>query len=343
VSLSARILESVQRCLDSLIDCDNSLVVAVSGGADSVGLLRAFLALRPKGMRLAVAHVNHRLRGEESDADAVFVEQLVDRLIQQGEGALTFHCQQIDLAVIARAEGENLEAMGRKVRYQYLAEVARAEQMHSVATGHTADDQAETILHRLLRGTGLHGLRGIALRRSLEPGIYVVRPLLQISRQEILAFLKDLNQPFREDSSNANLDFTRNRIRLELIPYLSERYNPRIAQVLAHLAEQAQAASSSEQDAAGEVLKTVELPRAGRHLVIDRIGLSQHPRQRIREVFRLIWSRESWPMNGMGFDAWERLADLALLERRAVDLVGGIEARRRETVILIGRKEQEPG
>jgi len=333
-------MELVQRCLCSLRDSDRGLVVAVSGGADSVGLLRLLLVVRPKGIALLAAHLNHLLRGTESDADEAFVADLCHSLTAAGIKGLTFHCQRMDVAAKAQAAGENLEATARKLRYRFLAEVARSEGMRWIATGHTANDQAETVLHRLLRGTGLQGLRGIAACRRLEPGIDVIRPLLQLSRTDILACLEALQQPYREDSSNSDRDYTRNRIRLELLPHLAQHYNPGIVNVLARLAEQAEAVALSEEQAAQVVLQAVELPRAGAILVLDRALLSEQSRQRVREVFRLLWLREEWTMDAMNFDSWERLGDLVLLDRSAVDVPGSIHARRRERVILIGPRRE---
>ena len=125
------------------------------------------------------------------------------------------------------------------------------------------------MLHRLLRGTGLQGLRGIAAQRELEPGVRLVRPLLQTMRTEIIAYLKNLNQPFREDSTNSDPSFTRNRIRSELLPLLAAHYNPAVSKSLARLAEQAEVLYRDEEAAAVTLLTTAELPRAGALLVFD--------------------------------------------------------------------------
>src|SRR5690606_24443286 len=128
--------------------------------------------------------------------------------------------------------GENLEQVAREERYAWLARVAAEEGAGWVATGHTADDQAETVLHRLLRGTGLRGLRGIAARRELRPGIWLLRPLLHLGRADVLAYLGALGQDYRRDSSNLDPRFTRNRIRSELLPLL-RTFNPDVTRALA--------------------------------------------------------------------------------------------------------------
>jgi tRNA(Ile)-lysidine synthase len=335
----ADLVRRVRRQVLSLQEYGRGVVAAVSGGADSTALLHALIAARDPTSPFPVilAHLNHQLRGAESDADEAFTAELHGRLVSAGVPALTLRLGRIDLA--AEAHGANLEATARRVRYRWLAEVAREAGARWVATGHTADDQAETVLHRLLRGTGLQGLRGIASRRQLEPGVGVVRPLLQTTRSEIIAYLDQLQQPYREDSTNRNPAFTRNRIRLELLPYLAERYNPAVATALARLAEQADEVFRDEEAAAASLLSAAELPRAGTMLVFDRARLAAAPRRLTRAALRFAWAREGWPLDAMGYDAWDRLAGLVQGEAGGLDLPGSIRARLRGQVLQIGPKE----
>src|SRR5262249_49805917 len=159
----------------------------ISGGPDSMALLHALLALRQGTDLLILAHLNHQLRGAESDADERFVQECCANLTARGTQGLELRCARLDVAARVRREGGNLESGRRRLRYAWLADLAREASVSLVATGHTADDQAETVLHRLLRGTGLKGLRGIAPRRPLAPGIELVRPLLDVRRCEVLA------------------------------------------------------------------------------------------------------------------------------------------------------------
>src|SRR5262249_27639626 len=175
-------------------------------------------------------------------------------LSAQGAAGLQFRSERLDVAGQAPAERGNLEEDGRRPRYDWLTQVARGAGALFLATRPTANDQAPTVLHRLLRGTGLKGLGGIAARRPLARGIEVVRPLLRVSRVEVLAYLTELGQGYRQDSTNLNLDFTRNRIRHELLPYLEERYNPAIVGVLGRLAEQAREASQDYESLAKDRL-----------------------------------------------------------------------------------------
>ena len=191
-------------------------------------------------------------------------------------------------------------------------------------------------MHRLLRGTGLQGLRGVAARRQLEPGVGVVRPLLQTTRSEIIAYLDQLNQSYREDSTNRDLSYTRNRIRLELLPYLAERYNPAVATALARLAEQADEVFRDEEEAAVSLLSAAELPRAGTMLIFDRAQPGRRPAPAHAHRPALAWAREGWPLNAMNYDAWDRLADLVYGGAAGLDLPGRIHARLRGQVLQLG-------
>jgi tRNA(Ile)-lysidine synthase len=325
----------VRRCLQSLEGSDRGLVAAISGGADSVALARAVVDTSA-GDPVVLAHLNHQLRGPASDEDEAFVVELHARL---SANAPNLHCvhERRDVGGEARALGANLEAHARQVRYRWLADTALACGARWVLTGHTANDQAETVLHRLLRGTGLQGLRGIAARRDLERGVSVVRPLLGATRAVVLGYLAELGQPYRHDQSNDNLDLTRNRIRRELLPQLETWYNPSIVPILTRLAEQADEAFRDDQAAAARLLRNSERPRAGETIVLDCAPLLSAPRRLVREMFRLVWRREDWPMAAMDYPAWDLLAALVLGETSAADLSGGVRAVRRERVVQIGR------
>ncbi len=195
--------------------------VAVSGGADSVFLLTA---LHQLGRATAVLHINHALRGADSDADESFVRELAQAL------ALPFH------SVRLPPEEGNLEQEARNLRYSFFINRIAVGQCKTVATGHTLDDQAETVLYRFLRGSGTAGLSGI--HPQTESGI--IRPLLELRRAEIREYLTARNIPWREDLSNHDLNFRRNQIRAKAIPALTD-LNPALPEVLASTAAWAQA------------------------------------------------------------------------------------------------------
>jgi tRNA(Ile)-lysidine synthase len=333
------LLEEIARFLAGVGAGAHGMVLSVSGGPDSMALACGLLKLRPWdcGGPLVIAHLNHGLRGPESEADEEFVRRFSAAKRAAGVRLVEFSCQRIDVAARARESGGNLESTGRRLRYEWLGRVARQHGVRFVATGHTADDQAETVLHRLLRGSGIHGLQGIRRRRRLSEGVELVRPLLGVTRVAVLGFLQAEGQPFREDSSNQDLRFTRNRIRHQLLPHLAANYNPAIVDVLCRLADAAGSASHHREAQAAALLRAAELPRAGTLLVFDRRRLAAAPRGRVREALRLVWNREGWPLGGMTFRHWDRLAAVALGELPAADFPGAVRACCRDRVVQLGR------
>ena len=205
------------------------VTVAVSGGADSVALLRVLATAAPEiGLVLAVAHVHHGIRGAEADEDARFAEALAVQL------GLPLRLLQADTPKAARERRETMEEAARGLRYAWFRKLMAEGHADAVATAHTLDDQAETVLHRLLRGAWTEGLSGIHPVIACARGM-ILRPFLQTRRSEIREWLRAMGQPWREDATNADLAHTRNRIRHELLPQM-EGFNPQIAGQLAHLA-----------------------------------------------------------------------------------------------------------
>jgi tRNA(Ile)-lysidine synthase len=215
------------------IAAQDSIIAAVSGGADSVALLDAlarFQRIEGRSGAIIVAHLNHQLRGEESDEDEAFVRDLAGGL------SLPVFTERIAVAERAKAEKKNLEAVARNLRYEFLLKAAQAHGANYIFTAHTLDDQAETILMRLIRGSGAEGLRGIHQSIDLNHGVTLIRPILGITRAQVIEHCERYEIAFRSDSSNFLVDFTRNRVRLELLPML-ETFNPRVKQSLARVSE----------------------------------------------------------------------------------------------------------
>ena len=205
------------------------VAVAVSAGADSVALLRALILAAPEiGLVLSVAHVHHGLRGSDADTDAAFVAELA------AAHSLPLHRRDVDTPASAKANRETIEEAARNLRYAFFRELLTSGQTDAIATAHTLDDQAETVLHKLLRGAWTEGLGGIHPRLAEMKGA-ILRPFLNVRRSEIEAWLRSLDQPWREDATNADTAFTRNRLRRELLPALAA-YNPQICSQLANLA-----------------------------------------------------------------------------------------------------------
>jgi tRNA(Ile)-lysidine synthase len=211
------------------------LAVGLSGGADSVALVRALAARCGElGLVLHAAHLHHGLRGAEADADLEFCRTLA------GDLGLPFHEARVDTTAEARANpatgksAETLEEAARRLRYSWFRELLSKIPLDAIATAHTLDDQAETVLAKLLRGAWTEGLGGISPTLQFPEGL-ILRPLLETTRAEVEAYLNAIGQPWREDSTNKHLSFTRNRIRHELLPLL-EGWNPNLRQHLAQMA-----------------------------------------------------------------------------------------------------------
>jgi tRNA(Ile)-lysidine synthase len=303
-----------------MLRAGDRLGVAVSGGADSVALLRAMLQLRLElGLVLSVIHVHHGIRGTEADADAVFVEALAS------EHGLDFHHSRVDAPAVSREKRLSLEAAGRHVRYGYFNQLIENGALDKVATAHTLDDQAETVLLRIIRGAGLNGIAGIypTLADPDEGKVRIIRPLLGTRRAELLDFLASLGQPWREDATNADVSFSRNRVRHELLPLLERNYNASVRDVLNNLASIARADSELITDLADKAAKDILDPDA-RHLRVA--PLLQLPLALQRQV--LISAASSVAGTRLTFEEVEDLRRLAAGEISARDLPRGVKVRR---------------
>ena len=223
-----RVLGNIRR--QELIRPGDRVGVAVSGGADSVALLRIFLELRPElGIVLAAVHFNHMLRAE-AGRDAEFVARLAE------EHGIEFHCDAGDVRLFAKAQHLSVEAAARRLRYAYFKQLLVPGGLNRIATAHTLDDQAETVLLRLVRGAGTQGMAGIYPRVSVGDAT-IIRPLLDTKRSDVLRYLKEIGQQWREDGSNRDLRFARNRVRHGVLPRLERNLNPSVREALAEAAE----------------------------------------------------------------------------------------------------------
>jgi tRNA(Ile)-lysidine synthase len=225
-------IESVKATIErySMIAKGDKVIIGISGGADSVALLHVLNYLKKDmGFSLHLAHLDHMLRKEESLADRKFVEELAGKL------DIPVTVEAVDI-LKHKENRASLEEVARQIRYDFFSRTARDENADKVALGHTLDDQAETVLMRILRGTGLSGLRGIPPIRKMD-NCLIIRPLIEQTRQDVLDFLGKRRIRFRRDSSNLEVVFLRNRIRNHLLPALQKGYNPNIKNVLASLAE----------------------------------------------------------------------------------------------------------
>lgn len=308
---------------------DCHVLVALSGGADSVALLRGLLDLAgqtPGAGGVLAAHFNHRLRPGEADDDAVWVSRL---------------CAELGVRLtLGRADEPgslDSEAEAREARYAFLAQTAESAGARYVATAHTADDQVETVLMRVLRGSGIAGLAGIPFARPLTPAVTLVRPLLSTRREVVESYLASLAQPFRTDSTNFRSQFTRNWIRRELLPLVRERLPGDVDAAVLRLAQQA-GEWSAALDELVEGLTADGMETTSEQIVLDRRTLASQPAIVVQEACRRAWREAGWPEQAMGMEAWRRLAAaIAADEFAAFLLPGSVEVRQEEGDVVLRR------
>ena len=295
-----------------MIRTGDRVAVAVSGGPDSLALLHILRELAGDiEASLAVAHLNHRLRGEESDQDEVFVRRLAESL------GLEFFVQSVDVRAVAERRAENLEQSARQVRYQWFHRLIVDGLADKVAVGHTRSDQAETVLYRLLRGSGSAGLSGI---HPVMDG-QVIRPLLGISRQEVIAYLESHSHQWREDSSNSDEAFDRNRLRHSLMPLLTRDWNPSVEQTLARMADWAQA----EEQYWAEILPMLSsgvLEESAEGVSMDAAATVRLPLAAQRRVLRRALERVRGDLRGIDFEHVESLRALLAARSGSIHLPG---------------------
>ncbi len=307
---------------------DVHVVLAVSGGADSVAMLRAMQSLKQQtgGLgSLHVAHLNHQLRGDGADADQAWLENLCRQI------SLPLEVGRANIKGLAQEEGDGWEAAARQARYAFLQQSAERVGARWVITAHTADDQAETVLHRILRGTGLAGLSGISPVRPLSSSVSLVRPLLAVSRRSILQYLETLEQDYRTDPTNEDQRFTRNRLRHDLLPKLRAEYNRSVDESLRRLASQAgEAQRRIASLAASLVEEWVTISPSTETVSINCPPLANQDRLLLREVCKEAWQQAGWPLQAMGWKEWHQLAQMVLAKEgpAPVNLPGGIRAER---------------
>jgi len=322
-----------------LIPRAGSLLVGVSGGPDSVALLDFLVGYRARagipGGEIVAGHVNHGLRGDESEADQAFVLDLA--------GTLGVRCMtaRVDPAERARERGESKEDAARKLRYGALRRMAATARTTRVAVAHTADDQAETVLLRLIRGAGLTGLSGIRPHRAIHR-LDLVRPLLTTTREQVLDYLTRRGLGHRVDSSNLSTDPRRNFVRLSLLPGI-QAVNPSIRETLireAALFHEADAYIAAE---AARAFAAVALRREEGKIELDAEGLVLYPKLLRKYVLRFALQE----LNGDTLDLSTAHIDAlhALLTShpgRSADVPMGIQARRERGAIVLRKQEREP-
>ena len=315
-----------------LMQRDDRVVVGVSGGADSVALLHILVQLAPSlRLKLYIVHVDHRLRPESAE-DAAFVQALAERFEVP---ALIEHR---DVEALCRSARWSLEDGARRIRYQCFVETAARYSAGVVALAHTADDQAETVLMRLLRGSGLTGLAGIPATRVSE-GIRIVRPLLHCWRDEVTAYLRSASLSWRQDASNDDRRFLRNRIRHDLLTLLAREYNPNIKAALVQLAGQSSVDSTYLQSVAQRHWKRLATPPRNGSVCLRLPALTRAPQALQRQLIRQALREIRGDLNQFEFRHWLELERLLGpgAARAAVDLPGGVRVVREQDRLCFQR------
>jgi len=319
-ALLSRIKRTIAR--HGLIKKGDKILVACSGGADSMALVHILKELsREWGLKIALGHFNHRLRRAAS-IDERFVIQTARTL------GLPVYVRREDIRAFAKRSGLNVEEAGRERRYTFLRETAARIRADRIATAHTLTDQAETVLMRILRGSGLTGLGGIA------PSIngLIIRPLIEVERSELEAYLRARKILFREDESNRDIRYLRNRVRCRLVPYLQRHFEPRIVRQLGRLAE-----ISRGEEEAWDAYCRVEAKRA----IVRKQGkiclkadrLSALPTASGRRLVRLFLKTIKGDLRRFSFHDVEAIRCLG--ERKEATLAGGLIFRRETNLISV--------
>lgn len=322
------VMQAARAALEALPD-GSRLVVGVSGGLDSVALLCALH--HAGGSEILVAHLDHALRAESPD-DAAFVADLARTL------ALPLHTERLDVADWAARNGMGIEEAARQLRYDFLLRTAQNANAPFVALAHHADDNVETVLHRIVRGTGLRGLGGMPAARALGPGVTLIRPLLTCRREQIEDFARSNGLTWRTDATNADTRLTRNYIRHTLLPGLRDRLNVRADEAILRLARAASAAGDliARQ---GHALLDQALQRADEAaLVLSAPVLAAAEPLVVAEALREALLRLGAGMKDLAAEHLHAAAALPQAHPGAtVNLPDNFEARRQSNLLILSR------
>jgi tRNA(Ile)-lysidine synthase len=331
VDLKARVEGFVRQ--HRLVSPGMRVLVAVSGGPDSVALLDVLYRLRQTlDISLTVAHLNHRLRGEEADNDARYVRELAQRY------GLPCILEEFDVAAYRQRHRLSTQLAAREIRYRFFIRAARETGAARVALGHQADDQAETILHRFLRGAGPAGLAGMP---PLRPPF--IRPLLPLRRRDIEFYCRERGLNPRYDASNLDPVYTRNRLRHRLMPLLEAEYNPNLVTNLLRLGEICRADNACLDELAAKAFRRVARRINGR-IDLDATALVRLAPALGRRVVRLAWSELAPARPALDFDHVERVLTLAAQTAggRRLDLPGGFTAAKQAGRVVLGPRSVPP-
>ncbi|TAK55263.1 MAG: tRNA lysidine(34) synthetase TilS [Bacteroidetes bacterium] len=315
-----------------LLENGDNIIVAVSGGIDSVVLLHLLhLASKELSFQMAVAHVNHNLRGQESGEDESFVRTLAERY------RLTFHAHHAETLLLAAETKKSIQEAAREIRYNYFSELRRSLGFNKIAVAHNANDNAETILFNVMRGTGVKGLAGIPETR---PDSGIVRPLLFATREQIVQFANEERLDYREDSSNKKTDYSRNYLRHNIVPLLSESINSNLIETLNRNAEIFTLLGSYLNEQAQTLAKSLIKESTPSHMILDReLFVSQSG---FMQYFILYYLTKEVTSLEVSFDTIKEMAAVSHAETGAWSSPGGQTRLYRDRNHLVLATQPEP-
>jgi tRNA(Ile)-lysidine synthase len=335
-NIEKKILRAVEQTIDThrMVDAGDTLLVAVSGGPDSVALLHILFTLAPEfSFQMAVAHLNHCLRGEESERDEAFVVSLAKQL------ELPVHVERQDVRRYQKSRRLSLEEAARQVRYRFYRAAATKFGYEKIALGHHANDNAELILMYLLRGSGPLGLTGIPPVRDHK----IVRPLIDIQRNEIMEYLAVKGLDFIMDSSNRDAQFLRNKVRNRLIPELKAEYNPKLIASLNRMADIMEAEEKWIENLIQPIFERVMVFEKKDRIGFDISELNQQTIAVRRRLIRQAVSKVKGNLRRIAFAHVEAALKLARKgpESGVLDLPGRIRICRQNDVFVVSREGQK--
>jgi tRNA(Ile)-lysidine synthase len=294
-------VEKINKTISSnrMIEPGETVIVAVSGGADSVALLHALWQLKAElAIEIIVAHLNHGIRGVEADQDQEFVEELCGRL------GIRLVVEKANVPALAAEMRVGIEEAARKVRYEFLQRVAKENDAGKIATAHTADDQVETVLLNIIRGCGLDGLSGMPSVRE-----NIIRPLINIYRAEVESYLNENGLAWQIDTSNLSLDYTRNRVRHRLIPFLEEEFNPNVKKAVLSLSRLAKDESEAAQIEAERAFLAVVKAKGLECVVFEASAAKTLPRATLRRCLRMAIETVKGDLLDVEYEQVERIIE----------------------------------
>ena len=328
---------------DALLAKGDRVVVGVSGGSDSMALLHALVDLNNEwgyALSIHIAHLDHGLRGPEGEKDAAFVHGAADGL------ELSCTVERRDVGSLAGGGKGSVEEVARRERYAFLERVCLQTGARVVAVGHQRDDDAETILHRIVRGTGLRGLAGIPRCRILgeASGIRLVRPLLRYDRRALLAYLAEAGVPYREDRTNRDASMMRNRIRNVVLPMLAEQVNPQVREALLRLGEQARWLEEYLRETVQRTFETLIISHTDQELTLNASALSKKSRIVQTELVRRAVASFQLGEQDLGFARMVAVLDLAAdpVSGKQLHLPGGMTVSKRYNRLIFSMPTDEP-